>query len=128
MAYYKHPKFKTPDDLIEMLEGFKDYAEESKEYVSAFLLADYLGMSEPTFWRYRREKGYEQYHEIMAQALTKLGIKDMTKLDQTGSKAAEISLKRIHKLTETQVIEQTNTNLEMTDEEKAERLKRLKSG
>lgn len=127
MGYYTEPKFKTPDDLIKLLEEFPDYVKTQEEYPSAFLLADFLGMSEPTFWRYRRDKGYEKFHDIMAQALTKLGIKDMTALDK-GSRAAEISLKRIHKLTETQVIEQTTASLEMTEEEKAARLARLMDG
>ena len=108
MSIYKPPIFKNAKELEKAVEAFIPHCIENEEYPSEFAFAIYLGMSRTTLWRYRTHEDYKEYHAVLDKALTMLASYDMTELHKSKSAASEISLKRIHKLSEKTEIDNLN--------------------
>ncbi len=128
MAYYQERKYKTAKDLEKKLLEFKEvYNSSEPKFIPTKgkldLFLEIAPRATRCLWRKERED-----LSLLIQS-TELWIQEQTKTEAySGNRHAEYELSRAFGMTEKQVIEQTNTTIEMTAEEKAERLKRLTNG
>lgn len=125
MPYYQERKYKTAKDLDKKLKEFRDtYDSSEPSLIPTKGKLDLFLEIAPSATRSTWKRDREDLHLLIVA--TELWIKEQTKTEAyKGNRHAEYELSRAFGMTEKQVIEQTNTTIEMTAQEKAERLARL---